>query len=113
MRLLLDECLPRKLKRHFPAHEFKTVPEMGWSGLKNGELLTLVEAQFDLFITADQNLPYQQNLAGRQIAILILTARDNRLETLSALVPAAETALATVRHGEVASVGGPGHTANP
>jgi predicted nuclease of predicted toxin-antitoxin system len=113
MRLLLDECLPRKLKRRFPAHEVKTVPEMGWSGLKNGELLTLAETQFDVFITADQNLPYQQNLIGRKIAVLILMATDNRLETLSALVPAAETALATVWAGEVVAVGGPDPAASP
>jgi hypothetical protein len=113
MRLLLDECLPRKLKRQFSHHAVKTVPEMGWSGLKNGELLTLAEAQFDVFITADQNLPYQQNLAGRQIAVLVLVAADNRLETLLPLVPAAETAVATVRAGEVVSVGGLGHAANP
>jgi predicted nuclease of predicted toxin-antitoxin system len=111
MRLLLDECLPRKLKRQFTHHAVKTVPEMGWSGLKNGELLTLAEAEFDVFITADQNLQFQQNLAGRKISVLVLVAGNTRLETLSALVPAAEAALATVRPGEVISVRGPDETA--
>ena len=56
MRILLDECLPKKLKKDFSNHEVKTVPEMGWAGKKNGELLPLLENHFDIFITADQNL---------------------------------------------------------
>jgi predicted nuclease of predicted toxin-antitoxin system len=113
MRLLLDECLPRKLKRQFSHHVVHTVPELGWSGLKNGELLALAEAQFDVFVTADQNLQFQQNLAGRKISVLVLVAGNIRLETLSALVPAAEAALATVRPGEVVSVDGRDHTTVP
>ena len=61
MRILLDECVPRKLTRELPGHECRTVTEMGWAGIKNGRLLRLAENQFDVFLTADQNLQYQQN----------------------------------------------------
>jgi predicted nuclease of predicted toxin-antitoxin system len=87
MRILLDECLPKKLKREFKDHEVKTVPEMGWNGKKNGELVLLAESQFDIFITTDQNLQYQQNLKSRTISIFVLKARDSRYETLKLLAP--------------------------
>jgi len=64
MRILLDESLPRRLKTEFVGHEVATVAERGWSGVKNGELLTLAAERFDVFVTADQNLQYQQNLAA-------------------------------------------------
>lgn len=87
MKILLDECLPKKLKRDFKNHEVKTVPEMGWNGKKNGELLLLAEGHFDIFITTDQNLQYQQNLKGRDISIFVMKARDSRYETLKLLAP--------------------------
>jgi predicted nuclease of predicted toxin-antitoxin system len=87
MRILLDECLPKKLKRDFKNHEVTTVPEMGWAGKKNSELLLLAEDHFDIFITTDQNLQYQQNLKGRIISIFVLKARDSRYETLKLLAP--------------------------
>lgn len=87
MRMLLDECLPKKLKRDFREYDVATVPEMGWAGKKNGELLLLVEKQFDVFITADQNLQYQQNLVGSSITIFVLKAPNSRYETLKVLVP--------------------------
>ena len=61
MRLLLDESLPRRLGRYLPSHSVKTVVEMGWGGIKNGKLVALAAGQFDAFLTADKNLPYQQN----------------------------------------------------
>ncbi len=67
MKLLLDESLPRRLKSLFADHETRTVPEMGWQGTKNGELIRLAAAEFDVFLTADQNLQYQQNLVGVDI----------------------------------------------
>jgi predicted nuclease of predicted toxin-antitoxin system len=82
MRILLDESLPRRLRSAFPGHEVATVAEAGWSGLRNGELLQLAAERFDLFVTADQNLQYQQNLRSLPLAIAVLAARDNRLETL-------------------------------
>ena len=62
MRLLLDESVPARLRQALPNHEVKTVVEMGWGGIKNGNLLALAAASFDAFITVDKNLPYQQNL---------------------------------------------------
>lgn len=71
MRVLLDECGPRKFKRELAEHQVLTVTEHGWSGIKNGKLLTLAEAEFDVFLTVDQNLKYQQNLTASRIAIIL------------------------------------------
>jgi predicted nuclease of predicted toxin-antitoxin system len=87
MRILLDESLPRRLSRALPDHSVSTVVEAGWSGVKNGRLLTLAAARFDVFITADQNLQYQQNIAALPLAVIVLAAHDNRLPTLLPLVP--------------------------
>lgn len=87
MRILLDECLPKKLKKEFQNYDVKTVPEMGWSGKKNGELLSLAEAHFEILITADQNLRYQQNLKGRSIIIFVLKSPNSRYETVRSLIP--------------------------
>lgn len=87
MRLLLDESLPRRLRHELTGHTVSTVTERGWSGIKNGQLLSLASASFDAFLTADQNLPYQQNLATLPIAVVVLVARDNRLHTLRGWVP--------------------------
>jgi predicted nuclease of predicted toxin-antitoxin system len=77
MRVLLDENLPHRLRHAFPSHEVMTVAYMGWAGVKNGELLKLAEANgFDVFLTADGNLSYQQNLRDRSIAVVCLTALD-------------------------------------
>jgi hypothetical protein len=79
MRVLLDECVPRKLRRELAGHEVLSVTERGWSGIANGELLALADAEFDAFLTVDQNLRYQQNLKSLNIAIVLLVARSNRL----------------------------------
>ncbi|WP_165958175.1 DUF5615 family PIN-like protein [Segetibacter sp. 3557_3] len=88
MRILLDENLPKQLKNDFsPEHDVKTVRDMGWQGKKNGELLGLFAADgFDFFVTIDKNLRYQQNLYRYDVKILLLTAKDNRKETLRAFV---------------------------
>lgn len=79
MRILLDECIPRKLKYALPEHECQTAPEADMANKKNGVLLSLAErAGFELFLTVDKGLQYEQNLAGRRIAILIVRARSNR-----------------------------------
>ena len=83
MRVLLDECVPRKLRRELPGHDVLTVTERGWSGVKNGELLALAEAEFDVFLTVDQNLKFQQNLKALRIGVILLVARNNRLRTLA------------------------------
>src|SRR2546421_12263050 len=82
MRILLDESLPRRLRRTFLGHEVVTVVEAGWSGVENGELLRLAATRFDVFVTADQNLQFQQNLSALPITVAVLVALDNRLESL-------------------------------
>lgn len=82
MRILLDESLPRRLRGVFPGHDVVTVVEAGWSGVKNGELLWLASTSFDLFVTADQNLQYQQNLDALPSAVAVLIACDTRFESL-------------------------------
>ncbi len=87
MKLLLDECLPRRLKQSFSRLQVSTVPEMGWAGKKNGELLRLAETLFSVFITADLNLSYQQNMSHSQLAVIALAAPTNRLDDLLPLIP--------------------------
>lgn len=87
MKILLDESLPISLKHEFVGYKVATVVSQGWTGKKNGELLKLTEANFDVFITADQNLQYQINLRRAKIAIIILAAKTSRLDDLKPLVP--------------------------
>lgn len=78
MKILLDECVPWPMHRLLTGHSCTSVQGLGWSGIKNGDLLQKAEAEFDLFITSDQNIRYQQNLAGRIISILVLSTNDLR-----------------------------------
>ena len=78
MKILLDECVPWPMHRLLIGHECTTAQKRGWGGITNGDLVSRAEAEFDLFITSDQNLRYQQNLAGRRIAILELGTNDLR-----------------------------------
>ena len=78
MKILLDECVPWPMHRLLSTHSCTSVQAQGWSGIRNGDLLERAEAEFDLFITSDQNIRYQQNLAGRRIAILELSTNDLR-----------------------------------
>jgi predicted nuclease of predicted toxin-antitoxin system len=89
MKILLDESLPRKLRNDFGSdHEFWTVRDKGWLGKKNGELLKLIiDNGFEVFVTVDRNLPYQQSLDKLPLTIFILCAVDNRRETLKMLIP--------------------------
>ena len=87
MRILLDEDLPRRLGRLLTGHEPETVPRSGWSGVKNGKLLALAASRFDVFLTMDQNIEFQQNLATLPFAILIVEAQSNRMEHLEPRVP--------------------------
>lgn len=88
MRILLDEDLPRRLAELLVGHEVSTVQRSGWSGIKNGQLLELASAQFDVFVTMDRNLQFQQNLAALPIAVLVVEAVSNRMEHLTPMVPA-------------------------
>ena len=106
MRVLLDECVPRRLMRGLTGHDVFTVTKRGWSGIKNGQLLALAEAEFDLFITVDQNLKYQQNLKAFDIAVILLVRRNNRLKTLLPLMPEVREALKNIKSGEFIRIGG-------
>ena len=107
MKILLDECIPRKLKYSLPDHECHTVPEAGLAGQKNGALLDLAEsAGFEIFVTMDKGLEYEQNLAGRSIAILILRAKSNRLADLLPLAPDILRTIKLARKGEIHPIGG-------
>ncbi len=106
MRLLLDECVPRPLKRELPGHEISTVGELGWSSKRNSELLQLMVAQgFQGFLTVDQNLEFQQNVAASGIAVIVLVAPTNRLKELRPLAPAVVQALRRVKPGELLRLG--------
>jgi hypothetical protein len=87
MRLFLDECVDWRLSRDLIGHETLTARDMGWTSIKNGELLALVSQEFDAFITVDRNLSYQQNLARLAATVIVLRAPTNRLADLRRLVP--------------------------
>jgi Domain of unknown function (DUF5615) len=79
MRILLDECIDSRLAREFVGYAIKTVPQMGWAGIKDGQLLALAAGEFDIFITVDRNLSFQQNIPQFDIAVIVLEAPSNRL----------------------------------
>lgn len=101
MKVLIDECLPKKLKREVDADFVQTVPEAGWAGTKNGALLRLAEANFDALLTNDQNMEHQQNLTKIDLAFIVLVALTNDIEDLKPLMPAANEALKTIKAGEI------------
>ncbi len=107
MKVLIDECAPRAIKNFLSkhGHESLTVQEAGWSGKENGELLAIAETEFDVLVTLDTNLRYQQNLAGRRIAIVIIRARSNRLSALSPHFVACAEALQIIKPGDIIHVG--------
>ena len=106
MRVLLDEQLPRQLAPYLRGHDVRTVQQQGWAGLKNGELFKQAQsALFEVFLTADQNLPFQQNLKNSGLFVVVLIAPSNALEDLLSVIPAVLAALAEPRVGQVARVG--------
>ncbi|MEO8482589.1 MAG: DUF5615 family PIN-like protein [Acidobacteriota bacterium] len=105
MRILLDECLPRRLKRDLVGHEARTVPEMGWASKRNGELLGLAEAAFDVFLTVDRNLSFQQDVGRFKLAVVVLVAKGNRHSDLQPLVADLLAVLEGVVPGQVVRVG--------
>jgi predicted nuclease of predicted toxin-antitoxin system len=105
VRILLDECLPKRLKRDLVGHEAQTVPEMGWASRRNGELLALAEARFDVFLTVDRNLSFQQDIARFKVAVVVLVAKGNRYPDLRPLVPDLLAVLAGVAPGQLVRVG--------
>jgi hypothetical protein len=108
MNLLLDECMPRDLSKSFPEHTCWTVSKAGFAGKRNGDLLTLAEqAGFDVLLTVDRGLPYQQNFESRKLAVLIVQAPSNRLKDLLPHVPRCLEALRSLQAGQVVRVGAP------
>lgn len=107
MRLLIDECLPRKVKFLFSeaGHEYETVRDAGLSGKENGELLALADKDFDVFVTIDRNIPFQQNLAGKRIAILIIRAASSDLDDIRPYIPQAIAALRSIKPQQLVEVG--------
>jgi predicted nuclease of predicted toxin-antitoxin system len=104
MRILIDECLPKRLKRELFGHAVSTVQENGWSTKKNGELLRAAQGQFDVLLTADQNLEYPQNLREFTLAVIVLVATDNRFPTLQPLMPRVRAVLQTIQPHQLISV---------
>ena len=105
MRVLLDEQLPRQLAPYFVGHAVRTVPQEGWAGLENGALLTNAEdALFEVLITGDKNMQFQQNIAKRKLGVLVMVAKSNAIEDLLPVVPNALAALSTIQSGQVVRV---------
>ena len=98
MRILLDECVPWPMHRLLTGHSCTSVQGLGWSGIRNGDLLQKAEGEFDLFITSDQNIRYQQNLAGRLISILELSTND--LRRIQAAIVLIEEAVGKIQASE-------------
>ena len=104
MRVLLDECVPRALRAELPGHEVKTVAEAGWAGVKNGGLLQLAAKDFDLLLTVDRNLEYQQNFSGLKLAVVVIEATSNDVAVLRPLMPAVREAISKAQPGVVIRV---------
>jgi hypothetical protein len=105
MRILLDGCVPKPLKRELLNYQIRTVVEIGWSGKKNGELLQLMQQEgFTILLTTDQNLRYQQNLEQAGVAVVVMVASSNRIQDLVPLLLDVRNALNTVVAGEVIEI---------
>jgi len=107
MRILIDECIDERFRNSLPGHDCQTARYAGLAGLKNGELLTAAEtAKFDVFLTADQGIEYQQNLADRNIAIIIFRTKSNRLKDLLPHVPACLAHIESIQPGQIVRIEG-------
>ena len=104
-KILLDECLPRSFRNELPDYEVRTVAGMKWSGITNGKLLRLAEAEFDVFITIDKNMPHQQNLSSSKLGIIVMNCISNRIEDLRPLSLAVLELLLTIRPGDLVQIG--------
>jgi hypothetical protein len=106
VRVLLDECVDWRLSRDLAGHEVKSARQMGWTTIKNGELLVLAAREFDVFVTVDANLSFQQHLSNHAIAVVVLRGRTNRLADLRPLAPALLQAIDAAAPGAATVVGG-------
>lgn len=102
--MLLDECVPRKLKGELPGHDVQTVTDKGWSGIKNGPLLRRAAQEFDVFLTVDQGVEYQQNLLGLDLAIIVMAAATNDIDDLRSLMPRVRETLSSISPGSIIKV---------
>ena len=105
MKVLLDECVNQRLARDYIGHEVSTVEQMGWKSKENGELLALAAKAFDVFVTTDRNLSFQQNVQNLGIAVVVMTAHTNRLADLRPIVPALLKVMPFLKKGEVREIG--------
>lgn len=105
MKVFVDECVDWRLSRDIVGHEVKTAHQMKWSTIKNGELLALAAREFDVFVTVDRNLSFQQNLPAFSIAVIVLRASSNRLADLKPLVPELLACISRAKKGVVEYVG--------
>jgi predicted nuclease of predicted toxin-antitoxin system len=106
MKILIDECIPRRFKRSLVGHDCQTVPEAGLAGTENGELLLLAEEhRFEVFLTIDKGFEYEHNLAGRSIAVVIVRARSNRINDLLPHAAACLAAIQIVKPAQIIRVG--------
>ena len=107
MKILLDECVPKALKSSLSVdgHKCTTVPEAGFAGSTNGELLKLAESNFEVFITLDKGIQHQQNLAGSEIAVLLIRAKSSRVADILPHIPACLLVLRSIKPGQVMQVG--------
>lgn len=106
-RVLLDECVPGKLKRELTDFEVRTVREHGWASKLDGELLHAADNEFDVFVTVDRNLVHQQNLTGLRVAIVVLVAFSNNIRVLRLLAPELRDTLTSIDPGQVVHLGPP------
>ena len=104
MKIFLDHCVPKRLLRLLSEHEVKTAYQMGWAAKKNGELLKLVENEFEVFLTVDQNLQHQQNLTSSPLRFVVLIAASNQYDSLAPLIPQVKAALTKLGPGAVIEV---------
>ncbi len=99
--MLLDECVPRQLRRYLAGHDVRTVADMGWGGIKNGDLLRQAAVEFDVLLTTDRNMEFQQNLASIAIALLVVAVGSNDVDKLRPVVPQMLDALTGIQPGDV------------
>lgn len=105
MRVLLDECVDVRLAASLGTVDVRTVADQGWLGISNGKLLALAAAEFDVFVTVDRNLPFQQHLPKFDIAVILMRAKSNRLDDLVLLVPDLVSAIPSAKQGVVTPIG--------
>ena len=104
MKIFLDHWVPKRLLRLLSDHEVKTAYQMGWAAKKNGELLKLVENEFEVFLTVDQNLRHQQNLTSSPLRFVVLIAASNQYDSLAPLIPQVKDALTKLAPGDLIEI---------